>query len=357
MNRDSLLKYFPVPNFLLRPAVGFDISDQSIKFIELKCKDNNFKIGRFGEQEIPLGIIEGGELKNPEAFLKILLELKAKWNFRNIFISLPDDHSYTLNLKLPPLKTKEIYDSIESQIKEHVSLPTAEVVFDFEVIGKDEVAGNLDVGVVVFSRKIIEGYQDIFTKAGLNLLVIETQGGALARALCDKKKNSNIAIVDLGKNHTSIFWVRGGVVINASVAMVGGASITRNLQKGLGISFEEAEKIKNTQGLLRSEANQLVFEAITPVVSVIREEIERILSFWFNQGGENGPKLDQVILTGGQSSLPGFVEYLANHFSYPVAISNPWGKIFPTNFTVKELSYNEALSYVTSIGLALRNFN
>jgi len=324
--------------------------------MELVKTNDKFRIGRFGEVEIPLGVIEGGELQDSEAFLKILVELKVKWRLTNVFISLPDDHAYTINLKLPPLKPEEIYDSIELQIEEYVSLSAPDVVFDFEVIPQEEEIGNLDLGVMAFPRKIIESYQDVFAKAGLSLLAIETQGGALARALCEKEKNSNLAIVDLGKNHTAIFWVRRGVVIHASAALVGGASITRNLQKGLNVSFEEAEKIKVTQGLLRSESNQPAFEAIIPVVSAIRDEIERLLAFWLNQGGEGGPKLDQILLTGGQSSLPGFAEYLGNHVSCPVAIGNPWGKIFPAGSVVKELSYNEALRYVTAIGLALRNF-
>lgn len=356
MKQDLLLKFFPVPNFLIQPAVGFDISDQSIKFMELVKAGDKFKIGRFGEQGIPLGVIEGGELKNPEAFLKIILGLKSKWHFSNIFISLPDDHSYTINLKLPSLRPEEIYGSIELQIEEYVTLPALDVIFDFEVIGQDKETSNLDVGVMAFPRKMIEAYQDVFAKAGLSLLAIETQGGALARALYEEGQKKNIAVIDLGKNHTAIFWVKNGVVIHAAAAPVGGAAITHNLQKGLGIEFEEAEKIKMAQGLLRSESNQKAFEAIIPVASAIREEIERLTSFWLSQVETEGTKLENIILTGGQSSLPGLAEYLGNHLSCPVLIGNPWGKIFPAKTTIKELPYNEALRYVTAIGLALRNF-
>ena len=351
-----LLKFFPVPDFLLRPAVGFDISDQSIKFMELIRVGDKFKIGRFGEVEIPLGLIEGGVLKDAEAFLKILIDLKHKWHFSNVFISLPDDHTYTINLKLPLLKPEEVYGSIELQIEEYVSLPAPEVVFDFELIHQDKEGDKLDVGVTASPRKMIESYQDVFSRAGLNLLAVETQGVALARTFAGAGKSNNVAIVDLGKNHTAIFWVKRGVVIHASAAIVGGATITRNLQKALGLEFAEAEKIKMTQGLLRSGENQPAFEAMVPVVSAIRDEIERLTSFWLGQIEEAEPKLDQIILTGGQSSLPGFAEYLGNHLSCPVTIGNPWEKVFPANTTVKELVYNEALRYGTAIGLALRNF-
>ncbi|HRZ30275.1 MAG TPA: type IV pilus assembly protein PilM [Candidatus Paceibacterota bacterium] len=356
MTQDLLLKFFPVPKFLSRPAIGLDISDRSVKFMELLKEGDKFKLGRFGEIDIPIGVIEEGELKQPEVFRKILLDLKAKWHFSNFFISLPDDHSYTIHLDLPALKPEEIYGAIELQIEEYVPLPASEVVFDYEVLPQSEKTKDLSVGVMTFPCKMVESYQEIFASVNLNLLAIETQGGALTRALYEADKNSNMVIVDLGRNHTAIFWIQSGVVIRAASAPVGGMAITHNLQKALNIEFEEAEKIKITQGLLRSEANKLAFEAMIPVISAIRDEIERHTTFWFGQGEDKEVKLEQIILTGGQSSLPGFAEYLSTHIGCPVVVGNPWVKVFPAGETVANLSFNQALRYVTAIGLALRNF-
>jgi len=72
MKQDLLLKFFPVPKYLTQPAVGMDISDRSIKFMELKYKDGEFSLGRFGEREIPAGVIEGGELKEINQLVAIL---------------------------------------------------------------------------------------------------------------------------------------------------------------------------------------------------------------------------------------------------------------------------------------------
>jgi type IV pilus assembly protein PilM len=357
MKQDLFLKFFPVPKFLLQPAIGLDISDRSLKFLELLRDDDNFKLGRFGEIDVPVGVMEEGELKRPEDFRKILLDLKSKYHFSNFFISLPDDNSYTFRIDLPTLKSEDIYSAIELQIEEHVPLPAPEVVFDYEVLGRKEKGDGLSVGVMTFPRKMIESYQDIFTSVDLNLLAIETQGGALTRALYETEKKSNTVIVDIGRNHTGIFWIQGGVVVRTASAPVGGMAITHNLQKSLNIDLEEAEKIKITQGLLRSEANQPAFEAMIPVVSAIRDEIARHTSFWFGQDDNKEAKLEEVILTGGQSSLPGFAEYLSNHIDCPVNIGNPWAKVFPSHQAVGGgLPFNQALRYVTAIGLALRNF-
>lgn len=356
MSQSLLLKFFPVPKFLLRSAIGLDISDQSLKFIELLKKGSQLKIGRLGEVAIPVGVIEGGEIKKPEEFRQILLDLKKEWHFTNVFISLPDDHSYTFYLSLPPLKPEEIYDAIELQIEEYVPLPAPEIVFDYEVLGREELAGNLSVGVAALPRHIVVGYQEVLALVGINLLAIETQESALARALFKEGKDSNLVIVDLGKNHTTISWVKAGVAIHAATVPIGGLAITHNLEKSLNLEFDEAEKLKRTQGLLRSESNRPVFEAMLPAVAAICDEIERLTTFWLRQGEKEEIKLEQIVLTGGQSSLPGLAEYLSNNIGCPVAVGNPWTKVFPAGTIIKELPLNEALRYGVAIGLALRNF-
>lgn len=356
MNQDLLLKFFPVPKFLSRLAVGLDISDRSMKFIDLAKVGDKFKLNYFGEIDIPLGVIEAGEIKQSEAFHKILSGLEAKWGFSDFFISLPEDQAYTFHLDLPPLKPEEIYGAIELQIEEHVPLSASEVVFDYEVIIQKGNAGGPTVGVMSFPRRIIGGYQEAFTSVGLNLLAIETQGIALTRALYETSKDSNTVIVDLGRNHTAIFWIQGGVVVRSASALVGGEALTHNLQKALNIEYPEAEKIKMTQGLLRSDSNKPAFEAMIPVISAIRDEIERHTAFWLNQGEDKEVKLEHIILTGGQSSLPGLAEYLSSHIGCPVTINNPWIKVFPKEELVSGLSFNQSLRYATAIGLALRNF-
>jgi len=356
MPSDLLLKFFPVPKFLQPRAVGLDISDHSIKFLELLKTETSFKLSRVGEVAVPVGVVDGGELKNPEEFKKILIELRKKWHFDNVSISLPDDHAYTFHLMLPLMRKEEIAGSIELQIEEYVPLPATEVVFDFNLVEPGASPNQIEVGVSAISRKIVEDYQAIFASAGFNLLAISTQGSGVAKTLTEKGRKEEIVIVDLGKNHTAIFWVKNGTMVHSATALVGGEAITNNLQKVLKIDFAEAEKIKMDKGLLRSDENKMAFEAMVPVASAIREEIERRVNFWLDQEKMSLADLEQIILVGGQALLPGLVEYLGSHFGRPVILGNPWLKIFSDKQKVTELSYNEAMRYCTAIGLALRDF-
>ncbi|KKP78420.1 MAG: hypothetical protein UR77_C0003G0027, partial [Candidatus Nomurabacteria bacterium GW2011_GWC2_35_35] len=53
MLRNSYNRFFPTPKFLLLPSFGLDISDESIKFIELVKTKDGIKVNRYGEKKIP----------------------------------------------------------------------------------------------------------------------------------------------------------------------------------------------------------------------------------------------------------------------------------------------------------------
>lgn len=350
-----LNRFFPTPNFLLCLGVGLDISDRSIKFLEISKIAGHYQLGRHGEIPLPMGVLLGGEIQKPEEFKKVLLELRDKYNFKNVFVSLPDDPSYVFNVSLPELKPEEIGEAIELQIEEHVPLPAEELNFDFDLIHLDKESGQALFGVVAISKKIITSYEEAFRGAGLNLLAIENQGSALARALLSSQDKANSVIVDLGRTHTAVYWVSGGVVIHSAAAPVGGEAITHNIEKALGISFAEAENLKMRGGLSRAEANKPVFEAMVPVIGAIRDEIQRFTTYWLNQSVSGARAFDKIILIGGQSSLPGLPEYLANNLGCPVELANPWVRFFPADYK-PILSLEEALRFGSALGLVLRNY-
>lgn len=355
MNFNLLNRFFPTPPFLLRLGVGLDISDHSIKFLEIIKTKNGYQVGRHGEQFLPLGVIVRGEIKQTTEFKKILSDLKTKYNLNNVFISLPDDPAYVFNLKLPYLKPEELSEAVELQIEEHVPLPTNEVIFDFELIDINKETGEMFFGVVVLPKRVVMDYEVAFSQAGLKLLAIENQGSALARALLPSEEHHNLVIVDLGRTHTAVYWINGGVVVHSAAAPVGGEAITHNIEKALSLDFAQAEEVKMKQGLSRSEANKPVFEAIIPVVGAIRDEIQRFTLYWLGQGGSQIKPFDKIILIGGQSSLPGLAEYLTNNLNCPVELANPWARIFPAEYK-PPLSLEESLRLGTALGLTLRNY-
>jgi DnaJ-class molecular chaperone len=59
----SFLHFFPIPKFLTEPAFGLDISDESLKFLELVRTRKGLSVSHHGEVKIPAGIEDGQSMR------------------------------------------------------------------------------------------------------------------------------------------------------------------------------------------------------------------------------------------------------------------------------------------------------
>ena len=115
-------------------AVGVNISDHGVKFVELVPKKDAYILGKWGEIELPSGVISEGEIVNGEKFEKILKILKDKYEIGFVNVSIPEEKTYLFTIKIPQIPEKDIKEALGLQIQEHVPLAQNEVVFDYEIV-------------------------------------------------------------------------------------------------------------------------------------------------------------------------------------------------------------------------------
>ncbi|MFW5853550.1 MAG: type IV pilus assembly protein PilM [Patescibacteria group bacterium] len=353
--KSLLHKLFPPPQFLARPAIGLDISDRSVKFIQLKQRGNNLIPGVLGSRAIPAGIIESGRIVNSNQLKKILADLSQELGNPYVWASLPEEQAFVFQLELPNMSERELRESIELQLEEHVPLKVSEVVFDFQILSRPQDNNNRYlVNVSVLPAEMINNYLQLIKESSWQILGFEIEAQALARAFVPFGDPGVLMLVDIGRTRTSFAIIENGVVVfTSTVATMGGQNLTASVKKTLGVETTKAEELKRAGGLSRASNNKEVFYALIPAVSSLRDEISQLLDFW--QTHYSRPSIDQIILAGGQSSLPGLVEYLASNTGVETVLGNPWTNVLDFNDFVPELDYNHALRYGTTIGLALRS--
>jgi Tfp pilus assembly PilM family ATPase len=119
----------------------------------------------------------------------------------------------------------------------------------------------------------------------------------------------------------------------------------------LGISIDEAEKIKRERGLLKKEGDQTDVNEVTSLtLDYIFSEIGRVL---LNYQKKNGRNVSKVFLTGGGVLLKGLREKAESSFSVPVVMANPFSKVEYPAFLEGVLK-QAGPSFAVAIGLALR---
>lgn len=337
------------------PAVGFDISDISMRFVELVETRSGLVVGKFGDEAIPRGVIEGGEIKKPQELRKVFTEVKKKYGLEFVAVSLPEEKTYLFELNLPIIDRGEIRNAIELQLEEYVPLSPLEAVFDYEVVR--ETPAGTEVSVVVFPRAIIEDYLGAFAGTGLTPVAFEMEAHAIARAVVPNGDMGTFMIVDFGRTRTGITVISGGIPRFTSTIPVGGGMLTAAVAKNLSISLEEAEKVKREKGIIAVEGNENLSLALISTVSILRDEVLRHHTYWETHDdtyGNKRPSIQKMYLCGGDSNLNGFVNFLADGVGVPVALANALANVNSLETYVPEISFNDSLRYATAFGLSLR---
>lgn len=358
-----LYKQFPPPRFLSMPAFGLDISDETLKFIQLEPFKHGVRVAQFGKKAIPKGVIVSGEVKKPDELTLFLREACRPAGVQYVHLTLPEEKGYMNIVELPTMHVSEIRTALEAEFSEYVPLPLEEAVFDFEVLhAKASHKGNqLEVAMISFPYALVNQYYEAVRGAGMTPLAFDAEVQALARSVISSKDKDPFFIIDFGKTRTTFIIVHEGQVRFTSTVAVAGKDIDRIVAEKMSVPLAEAEQIKKTNFNAAGARDKKLFNAIVPVISAVRDELERYVAFWGTHApglhgeGKYGP-IKKIFLCGGDSNLPGLSEYLSHNIHIPVEHANVWTNLVSFDEYIPDITFHESLMYGSAIGAALRSF-
>lgn len=348
--------YFPTPSYLAMDSCAIDISDQSIKYGELINTSSGPRLGRYGKEKIPQGVVISGKIEKEDEIIRILKKIKDKENLHFIRVSLPEEQMYLFTLSVPKTNNENLRDIILLQIEEYIPLKAPDVVFDYDIVSIGNQ--NILVEVVAIAGATIESYLSVFNKAGLVPLSFEIEAQAIARAVIPSGDNSSVMIVDFGNDRTGVSISQNGRVFLTTTLAIGGIDLTNMIAKNFSLSFDEAEKMKHEYDLNQGSKAQNIFSAILNGISVLRDEIDKQAIYWetHNINNSKHEKISRVILCGGDANLAGLADYLELSMKIKVENANVWVNILNTEDSIPEMSFEESLSYATVLGLSLGGY-
>lgn len=350
---NAFARAFPPPEYLTMPAVGIDISDYAVKHIMLGRRWPHFYLQSHGKLDIPLGVVERGEVKDMPSLVKILERLREEKKYEYAHMSLPEEHAFLFQMELPKGTVAEMDQMVEFQLKDHIPFEAGEAVFDYSVL--EERAHAYFVNVSAYPRAIAQTYISALEESGFTLLSVEIEGQATARALLSHTHLEPTIIVDVGRNQASVSMsVKGNVTFTASID-IGGDNFTRAIARGLDVSFQEADRLKRLHGFRDTKDTSALFTTMYPVMAQLKETIHKHFLYWHRHSGVEGAHVARVVLVGGNANMAGLAEYLEATLEVPVVVGNVWTNVFSFNEYLPEMHRNESLEFATAVGLALRS--
>ncbi|MDD5693182.1 MAG: type IV pilus assembly protein PilM [Patescibacteria group bacterium] len=336
--------------------VGIDIGTRSVKAVQLKKKGKLTKLVGYGRLEVPENYIIEGIISEPEKLAGLIKDFfkKITWGkitATRVNLSISESKVFTRILTLPHTDDKSRSDAVIWEATQIVPMAMDDLYIDWQYIGpNNEDPKSDDIIFAAAPKSIVNSYIQLAGLLGLEIISIETNLGAVARAMVPNKAiGETVLVVDLGAKSTSMAIFDQYIRVTGST-LVGGENLTKKIAEVLKLEINEAERLK-----LKKDDKDLVKvrEAIDVELTDMTREIDRMIHYYYEKINKENI-ISKILLCGGTASLPGLSEYFTEKLDITTVVGNPWSNI--SVYPIKPVPREEAPIYTNAIGLALLGF-
>ncbi|MCH7472049.1 cell division protein FtsA [bacterium] len=183
--------------------------------------------------------------------------------------------------------------------------------------------------------------------------------------LTSEEKNAGCVLIDFGGGTTSVGVFLGGALSHFRCIPIGGMSYDHDLKQGLGISFDEAQRIKKSHGKAwidaedeelddlidvkyygRREYDKVKRRRIYDIMQPRTEELLEHILYALHESGQVERVAGGVVIVGGACQLRQLRSYLQRHLQRQVRVGLPAG-------VGHLLDEYRAPAYVAALGLLI----
>lgn len=337
-----------------KPIIGIDISNTGIKVMAVDAK--RWLVLGYGSIDLnPTKVKESLDGDGAYLIENLTTLLKEKiigtLPSNHAIIAIPTSRTYSRTFTTPAGVENILEDAVLTEADQYIPIPSSALYIDHEVVERDK--NHLTVLMSAVSQPVVDSILHVITEAGLQPVLIEPSISAVARLLAATEDGHlPTVIVDVGPAGTDIAILDGGIIrVTGSVA-VGGNTLTLAIAKKLNISLENAHQLKVLNGLSAGPRQQKIVSALDPSLERIATEVEKIMRY-YNERINEDHKLEQLLVVGSGSNVPGIGEYFTDRLVMPARVASPWQRL---DFgKLPEPARQFRPRYITVAGLAIVN--
>lgn len=311
--------------FTDKQIVGLDINTTGIKAMAIDT--DRWLVSGYGAIDIDpkkfTQSIEGDGAYLKESIQSLFKE-KAMGVFssNHVVIGLPTSRTYSRTFSMPLSVEKHLQEAVFIEVDQYVPAPAESLYIDYKIIERSKE--ELTVLMAAAPKQIIDKCVKAAEEAGLVVVSVEPRINAAARLLqVTEDGNLPTVIVDIGPISTDIAILdRDNIKVTGSI-MVGGNTLTLDIAKKLSVTVENAYQLKVLNGLNAGPRQAKIQSAVEGSLQKILSEVRKVIRY-YTERVETERKLEQLLVVGIGSNMPGIGEFFTNALFMPARVANPW---------------------------------
>lgn len=337
--------------------VGVDIGTTSIKVCQLKESRRGLSLVRFGYAPLAPQVIVDGQVMDSGAVIESLQRLfrDAKIRQKDVAVSVSGQSVIIRKISVPTMTDSELDEQIQWEAEQHIPFDIKDVQIDHQVLRRRPDDGQMDVLLVAAKRDQIDEYAQLARMAKLRPVVCDIDAFTVQN-LFEYSRGLNpdhtIALINVGASLSSLNIISRGVSAFTREIANGGNMITEEIQRAMGVPFEQAEAYKCGDGEDGMVPRQ-VTEIVEGACDAIAAEIQRSLDFFMATSGDSD--ISRIYVTGGSAGLQALARAIESRSRVPVETWLPTEKISVDSRDIdRSLVERRGLQLAVALGLALR---
>lgn len=271
-------------------VLGLDIGSDTIKVVEMASKGRGtFLLLNYGITPTPPGAVYNGDVRDPDMIGEAIRQLLAtrKIKSRQVVSSVQGQQSVVVRIiELPRMSPKELGETMRFEVERHIPFAASQIIMDYAVLnrpGEAPDSPNMEVLFAAAQEEMINVHVDALKQAKLKPKAIDVQPLALSRSMVEYAGNGRgavgetVAVVNIGAQVTDLSIIKDGILHFPRTIPIGGRSITQRLSEGLGVSEQQAERLKRQYASMKPMPRAA--RPARQVVQEVEEEAAPALDF------------------------------------------------------------------------------
>ena len=214
----------------------------------------------------------------------------------------------------------------------------------------------MDLLLVAAKKDEINDYASVVREARIKPTVVDINAFSVQNAfefVHGLPDDQTIALLNVGAAVSSLNIVSRGISAFTREVTNAGNTVTEEIQRQMGVPFEQAEQMKIAAAQGAGVPNQ-VHQVIAQACDALAGEIQRSLDFYLATSGE--AEIQRVYVCGGSAYLAPLVSAIEKRARVPVMVLDPLANLAVDNRTVNEQDLRSRAAQMTvAVGLALRS--
>lgn len=289
------------------------------------------------DEKMEEGLRQFAAAKHPNAQSPVVLSLMGA---SSLFRSFP----------VPIVGASQLREVISYEAKQLIPYPLEEVIWDYQPLGVNEDAGEIQIALLCCLREKINALLEKTDRLGIPVVDIQVAPLALVN-FCryDFYEEGRMLLLDCGARGTdfvifdeNVFWLRSIPVC--------GNDITKILMNKFSISFEEAEQLKTN--MEDPKQAQRVFRTIEPTMRNLASEAQRSIGFY--RSTKRDATINELLLAGNSFLLEGADQYMADSLGYGARTFDLPQRIAIAHGVDEDELFLNRQVYGIAVGLALQ---